>query len=56
MVGGPVSELIGEAQVIYGTSLTAEDLAPLVHAHLTRNEALGEALPAMMGKPLHAHG
>ena len=28
---------------------------PLVHAHPTQNEALGEAHLALAGKPLHAH-
>ncbi|WP_052862998.1 dihydrolipoyl dehydrogenase [Streptomyces niger] len=55
MVGDRVGELIGEAQVILGTGATAKDLASLVHAHPTQNEALGEALLAMAGKPLHAH-
>ena len=32
-----------------------EDVAPLVHAHPTQNEALGEAHLALAGKPLHAH-
>ncbi|MFI8993310.1 dihydrolipoyl dehydrogenase [Streptomyces sp. NPDC053542] len=55
MVGERVGELIGEAQVILGTGATATDLASLVHAHPTQNEALGEALLAMAGKPLHTH-
>ena len=29
--------------------------APLVHAHPTQNEALGEAHLALAGKPLHSH-
>ena len=33
----------------------AEDVAPLVHAHPTQNEALGEAHLALAGKPLHVH-
>ncbi len=33
----------------------AEDVAPLVHAHPTQNEALGEAHLALAGKALHAH-
>lgn len=55
MVGARVGELIGEAQLIYNWQGYAEDVAPLVHAHPTQNEALGEAHLALAGKPLHAH-
>ncbi len=55
LVGDRVGELVGEAQLIYGWEAHAEDVAPLVHAHPTQNEALGEAHLALAGKPLHAH-
>jgi dihydrolipoamide dehydrogenase len=55
MVGDRVGELIGEAQLIYNWEAHAEDVAPLVHAHPTQNEALGEAHMALAGKPLHTH-
>jgi dihydrolipoamide dehydrogenase len=55
MVGDRVGELVGEAQLIYNWEGYAEDVAPLVHAHPTQNEALGEAHLALAGKPLHAH-
>ena len=55
MIGSRVGELIGEAQLIYNWEATADDVAPLVHAHPTQNEALGEAFLALAGKPLHAH-
>jgi dihydrolipoamide dehydrogenase len=55
MVGDRVGELIGEAQLIYNWEGFPEDVAPLVHAHPTQNEALGEAHLALAGKPLHAH-
>ena len=55
MVGDRVGELIGEAQLVYNWEGYAEDVAPLVHAHPTQNEALGEAHLALAGKPLHAH-
>ncbi|CAA9368227.1 MAG: Dihydrolipoamide dehydrogenase of pyruvate dehydrogenase complex [uncultured Nocardioides sp.] len=55
MVGDRVGELIGEAQLIYNWEAHAEDVAPLVHAHPTQNEALGEAHLALAGKALHAH-
>ncbi|MFN8194144.1 MAG: dihydrolipoyl dehydrogenase [Nocardioidaceae bacterium] len=55
LVGDRVGELIGEAQLIYGWEAHADDVAPLVHAHPTQTEALGEAHLALAGKPLHAH-
>lgn len=55
LVGDGVGELIGEAQLIYGWQAHPDDVAPLVHAHPTQHEALGEAHLALAGKPLHAH-
>lgn len=55
LVGDRVGELIGEAQLIYNWEAHADDVAPLVHAHPTQNEALGEAHLALAGKALHAH-
>jgi dihydrolipoamide dehydrogenase len=55
LVGDRVGELIGEAQLIYNWEAHVEDVAPLVHAHPTQHEALGEAHLALAGKPLHAH-
>ncbi|KRE55487.1 dihydrolipoyl dehydrogenase [Phycicoccus sp. Soil748] len=55
MVGARMGEQIGEAQLIYNWEAFPEDVAALVHAHPTQNEALGEAHLALAGKPLHAH-
>ena len=55
MVGARVGELIGEAQLIYNWEAFPGEVAQLVHAHPTQNEALGEAHLALAGKPLHAH-
>ncbi|MGW5748619.1 dihydrolipoyl dehydrogenase [Amycolatopsis sp. NPDC003861] len=55
MVGDRVGELIGEAQLIYSWEAFPEDVAPLIHAHPTQTEALGEAFLALAGKPLHVH-
>jgi dihydrolipoamide dehydrogenase len=55
MVGSRMGEQVGEAQLIVGWEAHAEDVAALVHAHPTQNEALGEAHLALAGKPLHAH-
>jgi dihydrolipoamide dehydrogenase len=56
MVGSRVGELLAEAQLIFNWEATADDVAPLVHAHPTMSEAMGEAHMALAGKPLHAHG
>ncbi|HEY2795370.1 MAG TPA: dihydrolipoyl dehydrogenase [Micromonosporaceae bacterium] len=55
MVGARVGELVGEAQLIYNWEAFPSEVAALVHAHPTQNEALGEAHLALAGKPLHAH-
>ena len=55
LVGDRVGELIGEAQLIYAWEAHPEDVAPLLHAHPTQNEAVGEAHLALAGKALHAH-
>ncbi len=55
MVGSRVGELIGEAQLVYSWEAYPDDVAPLIHAHPTQNEAFGEAFLALAGKPLHAH-
>jgi hypothetical protein len=47
---------VGEAQLIYNWEALPSDVAQLIHAHPTQNEALGEAHLALAGKPLHAHG
>jgi len=54
MIGSRVGELIGEAQLAVNWEAYPEDIAPLLHAHPTQSEALGEAFLALAGKPLHA--
>ena len=56
MVGARVGELLAEAELIYNWEARADDVAPLIHAHPTLSEAMGEAHMALAGKPLHAHG
>nr|WP_046733294.1 dihydrolipoyl dehydrogenase [Streptomyces humi] len=55
LVGERVGELIGEAQLIVNWDALPEEVAPLIHAHPTQSEILGEAHLALTGKPLHAH-
>ena len=54
-IGSRVSEQIGEGELIVGWEAYPEDVAKLIHAHPTQNEAIGEAAMALAGKPLHAH-
>ncbi|WP_139003732.1 dihydrolipoyl dehydrogenase [Arthrobacter crystallopoietes] len=53
MIGGRIGEQIGEAQLIVSWEAYPEDVAALIHAHPTQNEALGEAAMALAGRPLH---
>lgn len=53
MIGARVGELIGEAQLVVNWEAHPEDIAPLLHAHPTQNESLGEAFLFLAGKPLH---
>jgi len=55
MVGARIGEQVGEAQLIVNWEAFPEEVASLVHAHPTQNEALGEAHLALAGKPLHSH-
>ncbi|MTE18723.1 dihydrolipoyl dehydrogenase [Streptomyces sp. TRM43335] len=55
MVGDRIGEQVGEAQLVYNWEALPAEVAQLVHAHPTQNEALGEAHLALAGKPLHAH-
>jgi dihydrolipoamide dehydrogenase len=55
MVGDRIGELVGEAQLIVGWEALPSDVGRFVHAHPTQNEALGEAMLALAGSPLHTH-
>ncbi len=55
-VGSRMGEQVGEAQLIVNWEAYPEEVAQLLHAHPTQNEAMGEAHMALAGKPLHAHG
>lgn len=55
MIGARMSEQAGEAQLIVNWEALPEEVATLIHAHPTQNEALGEAHMALAGKPLHSH-
>ncbi len=55
MVGSRMGEQVGEAQLIFNWEALPSEVAALLHAHPTQNEALGEAHMALAGKPLHVH-
>lgn len=55
LVGDRMGEQVGEAMLIVGWEAVPADVTPLIHAHPTQNEALGEAMLALAGQPLHAH-
>ncbi len=56
MVGDRISELAGEAMLIYNWEAFPAEVAQLIHPHPTQSEGIGEAHLALAGKPLHVHG
>ncbi len=52
-LGSRVGEMAGEAQLAVNWEAHPEDIAPLIHAHPTQNESMGEAFLYLAGKPLH---
>lgn len=52
-LGTRMGEQIGEGELIVNWEAYPEDLARLIHAHPTQNEAIGEAAMALAGQPLH---
>ena len=50
MIGARMGEQVGEAQLIVNWAAFPADVAGLVHAHPTQNEALGEAHLALAGE------
>jgi dihydrolipoamide dehydrogenase len=55
MIGSRLGEQAGEAALMVGLATTPLQVSSFVHAHPTQNEALGEAVLALAGKPLHTH-
>lgn len=54
-IGARMSEQIGEGELLVAWEAFPEDLDGLIHAHPSQNEAVGEAMLALAGKPLHNH-
>ena len=55
MVGPRVTELIGEATAIMGLEATVDSWSETIHPHPTLSEALGEAVLAAAGRPVHGN-
>lgn len=55
LLGDRMGEQISEAQLLVNWEAYPQDVAPLIHAHPTQNESLGEAALALAGAPLHSH-
>lgn len=53
MIGPHVTDLIAEATLMVGWEASAADVVGMIHPHPTLSEAMGEALLALAGKPLH---
>jgi dihydrolipoamide dehydrogenase len=54
MIGPHVTDLISEAMLITNWEAVPDEVASLMHPHPSLSEAVGEALLALAGKPLHS--
>ncbi len=54
-VGARMGEQVGEGALLVNWEAYPEDIAPILHAHPSQSESLGEAAMALAGKPLHVH-
>lgn len=54
-IGARMGEHVGEGELMVAWEAQPEDFDGLIHAHPTQNEAVGEAVLALAGKPLHTH-
>lgn len=54
-IGARMGEQVGEGQLMVAWEAFPQDFDGLIHAHPTQNEAVGEAVLALAGKPLHTH-
>ena len=54
-IGARMGVQVGEGQLMVAWEAFPEDFDDLIHAHPTQNEAVGEAVLALAGKPLHTH-
>ena len=54
MIGPHVTDLIAEGMLITNWEATADEVAAMHHPHPSLSEAVGEAMLALAGKPLHS--
>jgi dihydrolipoamide dehydrogenase len=54
MIGPHVTDLIAEGMLITSWEATAAEVAAMIHPHPSLSEAIGEAMLALAGKPLHS--
>ncbi|MDO5746762.1 MAG: dihydrolipoyl dehydrogenase [Actinomycetaceae bacterium] len=52
-LGKRMGEQVGEGQLMVNWEAYPDDVAQLIHAHPTQNEAIGEAAMALAGRALH---
>jgi dihydrolipoamide dehydrogenase len=53
LIGPPVTDLDSEVMLATAWEATPEEVAALFHPHPSLSEAVGEAMLALSGKPLH---
>ena len=54
MIGPHVTDLIAEGMLITSWEATPAEVATMIHPHPSLSEAIGEAMLALAGKPLHS--
>jgi len=54
MIGPHVTDLIAEGMLITNWEASPSEVAALIHPHPSLSEAVGEAMLALAGKPLHS--
>jgi dihydrolipoamide dehydrogenase len=53
MIGGGVTEILGEGVAAMALEGTVEDMLRVIHAHPTLSEGIQEALEGVLGAPIH---
>jgi dihydrolipoamide dehydrogenase len=54
MIGPHVTDLIAEGMLITSWEASPAEVAAMIHPHPSLSEAIGEAMLALAGKPLHS--
>jgi dihydrolipoamide dehydrogenase len=53
IIGGPATDMIGEAGLALRLEATLDEIVSTIHAHPTVGEALGEAALSSWGRAIH---